>query len=66
MSEKLNIVKISAVALLSILLLALLPFFGYIEMPVREIFGESAAANIFWNIRVPRRSEEHTSELQSR
>ncbi len=54
MSEKLNIVKISAVALLSILLLALLPFFGYIEMPVREIFGESAAANIFWNIRVPR------------
>jgi len=56
MLEKLNIIKILAVALLSILLLALLPFFGYIEMPVGEIFGESAAANIFWNIRVPRTS----------
>lgn len=54
MSEKLNAVKISAVAALSLLLLVLLPFFGYIEMPLSEIFGESAAANIFWNIRVPR------------
>jgi len=56
MPEKLNIVRIAAVAVLSILLFALLPFFGYVEMPLSEIFGESAAANIFWNIRVPRTS----------
>ena len=37
MSEKMNVVKISAVAALSFLLLALLPFFGYIEMPLNEI-----------------------------
>jgi ABC-type Fe3+-siderophore transport system, permease component len=54
MSVKLNIVKIAAIALLSLILLAILPFFGYIEMPLREIFGENAASNIFWNIRVPR------------
>ena len=54
MSEKLNVVKIIVVAAIALFLLVALPFFGYIEMPVREIFGESAAANIFWNIRVPR------------
>ena len=54
MSEKMNFVKIPAIAALSLLLLAVLPFFGYIEMPLDEIFTESAAANIFWNIRVPR------------
>ena len=48
--------KIFALALFSLLLLVFLPFSGYIEMPVSEIFGESAAANIFWNIRVPRTS----------
>ena len=48
--------KIFALALFSLLLLVFLPFLGYIEMPVSEIFGESAAANIFWNIRVPRTS----------
>ena len=48
--------KIFALALFSLLLLLFLPFSGYIEMPVSEIFGESAAANIFWNIRVPRTS----------
>lgn len=48
--------RIFALALFSLLLLILLPFFGYIAMPVNEIFGESAAANIFWNIRVPRTS----------
>ena len=54
MYEKMNIVKIPAIAALSLFLLAVLPFFGYIEMPLDEIFTESAAANIFWNIRVPR------------
>lgn len=49
-------IKIAVTALFSLLLLILLPFFGYMEMPVGEIFGESAAANIFWNIRVPRTS----------
>ncbi|MBP5407376.1 iron ABC transporter permease [bacterium] len=48
--------KITLLALFSLFLLAVLPFFGYIEMPFSKIFGESAAANIFWNIRVPRTS----------
>ena len=56
MPEKLNIVKIIVLAAISLLLLAFLPFFGYVEMPLGEIFGESAAANIFWSIRVPRTS----------
>ena len=47
-------VKILVSALFSFLLLALLPFFGYIEMPFGEIFSDSAASNIFWSIRVPR------------
>ena len=49
-------IKILIPVLFSLFLLIFLPFFGYIEMPFSEIFGESAAANIFWNIRVPRTS----------
>ena len=56
MPEKLNIVKIIVLAAISLLLLVFLPFFGYVEMPLSEIFGESAAADIFWSIRVPRTS----------
>ena len=41
-------------SLLALLLLAALPFFGYVRMPLNEIFGESPASAIFWNIRVPR------------
>ena len=48
--------KIVVLAFVSLLFLTLLPFFGYVEMPLSEIFSESAASNIFWNIRVPRTS----------
>ena len=49
-----KIPAIFVVAAFSLALLAVLPFFGYVKMPFSEIFGESSAANIFWNIRVPR------------
>lgn len=45
---------VSAVILVSVLLFAVLPFLGYVRMPLLEVFSESAAANIFWNIRIPR------------
>ena len=45
---------ISVVALFSFLLLGVLPFFGYVEMPVSEIFSRSTVSAIFWDIRVPR------------
>ena len=51
-----KILVISAVIAISLALLAVLPFFGYVKMPLSGIFGESAASNIFWNIRVPRTS----------
>ena len=51
-----KILVVLIAALLALFLLAVLPFFGYVKMPLSGIFGESAASNIFWNIRVPRTS----------
>ncbi len=45
---------IAAVALFTLALLAVLPFFGYVKMPFSGIFTESAESGIFWSIRVPR------------
>jgi len=49
-----KILVVLIAALLALFLLAVLPFFGYVKMPLNEIFGESPASAIFWNIRVPR------------
>ena len=54
MSGTKKIAGISAVAIFTLALIAVLPFFGYVKMPFSEIFTESAASGIFWNIRVPR------------
>ena len=49
-----KVLRLVPIALFALFLIAVLPFFGYVSIPFSEIFGESSASGIFWNIRVPR------------
>lgn len=41
-------------SIISIILLAAVPFLGHITIDPSKLFGDDLAARIFWNIRVPR------------